>query len=331
LLTILHALVWSRLLGEGAHLEEESSQMTDMLSRRDLVKRAGVLGAIASAGPLVAACGGITEDDDKAATGSGSTLESAKKAGRIRVGFANEAPYDFADSSGKLTGEAPEVARVILKNLGIPELEGVLTTFDALIPGLKAKRFDIVAAGMFITPERCAEILFSNPDYAAPEALAVPKGNPKGLSNYEDVAKSGASLGVLSGAVEGGLAESAGVKKSQLKTFPDQVSMIEGLKANRVDAFSLTSISIRQALKTSGGGEVEMATPFFPVVDGKKQIGGGGYGFRKGDEDFRDAFNAELKKLQDANGVLPIVQKFGFGKAEVDAAADITADQLCKG
>jgi polar amino acid transport system substrate-binding protein len=303
--------------------------MTDTLSRRDLVKRAGVLSALASAGPLLAACGGLTEEEDK--PGSGGTLAGAKKAGTIRVGFANEAPYDFADSSGKLTGEAPEVARAILKQLGIPNLEGVLTTFDSLIPGLKAKRFDIVAAGMFITPERCAEILFSNPDYAAPEALAVPKGNPKGLTNYEDVAKSGATLGVLSGAVEGGLAKGAGVEQSQIKSFPDQVSMIEGLKAKRIDAFSLTSISIRQALKTSGGGQVEMAAPFFPVVDGKKQIGGGGYGFRKGDEAFRDAFNAELKKLQDQNGVLPIVQKFGFGKAEVDAAADITAAQLCKG
>jgi polar amino acid transport system substrate-binding protein len=306
----------------------ERVDMSDTISRREMLTRVGVIGAMASMGPVLAACGGVTESGSAA---KGGTLEAAKKSGTIRVGFANEAPYDFADPSGKLTGEAPEVARAILKELGIPNLEGVLTTFDSLIPGLKAKRFDIVAAGMFITPERCAEVLFSNPDYAAPSALAVPKGNPKNLQNYDDVAKSGASLGVLSGAVEAGYATDAGVDKSKLKTFPDQVSMIEGLKANRVDAFALTSISIRQALKTSGGGKVEMATPFFPVVGGKKQIGAGGYGFRKGDEAFRDAFNAKLTELQQRDGVLPIVEKFGFGKPEVDAAKDLTADGLCKG
>jgi polar amino acid transport system substrate-binding protein len=299
------------------------------ISRRTMLKRAGALGAFATAAPLISACGGVTQSgSSKSGT---DTLAAARKAGTIRVGFANEAPYDFANSSGELTGEAPEVARAILKQLGIPKLEGVLTTFDALIPGLEARRFDIVAAGMFITPERCQQILFSNPDYAAPEAIAVHKGNPKGLNTYEDVAKKGASLGVLSGAVEGGLAKAAGVKQSQLKTFSDQVSMIEGLKAGRVDSVTLTSISIRQALKTSGGGKVEMATPFFPTVKGKKQIGAGGYGFRKGDVKFHDAFNAKLKALQDQDGVLPLVQKFGFGKAEVDAAKTLTAAQLCKG
>lgn len=304
---------------------------SSQLSRRDLLKRAGALGALTSAAPLIAACGGVTQSTSNGAKGGQSTLAAARKAGTIRVGFANESPYDFADSSGNLTGEAPTVARAILKQLGVPNLEGVLTTFDSLIPGLQAKRFDIVAAGMFITPERCQQVLFSNPDYAAPEALAVPAGNPKHLTNYADVAKSGASLGVLSGAVEGDLAKAAGVKSSQLKTFSDQVSMIEGLKAGRADAISLTSISLRQAIKTSGGGKVEMPTPFFPVVKGKKQIGAGGYAFRKDDAAFRDSFNQKLKALQDQNGILPLIQKFGFGKTEVDAATKLTAAQLCKG
>jgi polar amino acid transport system substrate-binding protein len=299
---------------------------TSEISRRTLLKRAGALGAFASSASLVSACGGITSSGS-----SGNTLAAVKKAGTIRVGFANESPYDFADASGNLTGEAPTVARVIMTRLGVKNLEGVLTTFDSLIPGLEAKRFDIVAAGMFITPLRCQAILFSNPDYAAPEALAVPAGNPKGLTNYDDVAKKNATLGVLSGAVEGGLATGAGVKQSQLHTFPDQISMIEGLKAGRVDAVSLTSISLRQAIKTSGGGKVVLATPFFPVVNGKKQIGAGGYGFRKGDENFRDAFDAQLKILQDTNQLVPLISKFGFTSDEIDAAKSLRAAQLCKG
>src|SRR3546814_5140271 len=92
---------------------------------------------------------------------SQSTLEKAREAGFIRIGFANEAPYGFATPDGKLTGEAPEVAKAVLKKMGINEVDGVLTEFGSLIPGLKAGRFDIIAAGMFITPARCNEVAFS--------------------------------------------------------------------------------------------------------------------------------------------------------------------------
>src|SRR3546814_9331935 len=37
-----------------------------------------------------------------------STLDEAREAGFIRIGFANEAPYGYATPDGKLTGEAPE-------------------------------------------------------------------------------------------------------------------------------------------------------------------------------------------------------------------------------
>ena len=83
-------------------------------------------------------------------------MERAKAQGFIRVGFANEAPFGYATPDGKLTGEAPEVAKAVLAKMGIAQVDGVLTEFGSLIPGLKAGRFDIIAAGMFINPKRCA-------------------------------------------------------------------------------------------------------------------------------------------------------------------------------
>ena len=82
-----------------------------------------------------------------------TTLEKAKREGYLRVGFANEAPYGFATPDGKLTGESPEVVKAVLKKIGIGEVDGVLTEFGSLIPGLQAGRFDLIAAGMFITPK----------------------------------------------------------------------------------------------------------------------------------------------------------------------------------
>lgn len=151
-----------------------------------------------------------------------TTLEKARQQGYIRVGFANEAPFGYATPDGKLTGEAPEVAKAVLARMGIAEIDGVLTEFGSLIPGLKAGRFDIIAAGMFITPKRCKQVSFSEPSYGIGQAFLVSEGNPKRLKTYADVAQqSDVKLAVMAGAIERDYAKKAGVSLSQLVTLPD--------------------------------------------------------------------------------------------------------------
>ena len=54
------------------------------------------------------------------AKGAVSTLEAAKAAGKIRIGYANEAPFAYMDSQrAEVTGESVEIARVVLKRMGI--------------------------------------------------------------------------------------------------------------------------------------------------------------------------------------------------------------------
>ena len=44
--------------------------------------------------------------------GAVSTLEAAKAAGKIRIGYANEAPFAYMDSQrAEVTGESVEIAR----------------------------------------------------------------------------------------------------------------------------------------------------------------------------------------------------------------------------
>ena len=132
-----------------------------------------------------------------------NTLEKAKEQGYVAVGFANEKPYAYKTADGELTGEAVEIARVILKNLGVKEMKGELTEFASLIPGLQAKRFDMITAGMFITPQRATQVGFANPEYSIGEAIAVKKGNPLNLHSYEDIGKHDtAKIAVPSGAIE---------------------------------------------------------------------------------------------------------------------------------
>ncbi len=122
-----------------------------------------------------------------------TTLERAKADGYIRVGFANEAPYGYATPDGKLTGKSPEVVRAVLAKMGIEQVDGVLTEFGSLIPGLLAGRFDIIAAGMFVNPKRCEQVQFSEPTYGIGQAFLVAAGNPKGIADYGSIAADSAS------------------------------------------------------------------------------------------------------------------------------------------
>ncbi|GIH71868.1 ectoine/hydroxyectoine ABC transporter substrate-binding protein EhuB [Sphaerimonospora thailandensis] len=305
-------------------------------TRRDFFKSSGLTAAALVGGPaLLAACSRV--DDGGGATASATAETGAdplarfREAGKIKVGVANEQPYGYRDKSGNLTGEAPEIARVIFKALGIDELEAeIVDSFGSLIPGLQSKQYDVIAAGMSITPERCQQIAFSNPDYASTTAFLVAKGNPKSIRSFEDIAKGEVKVGVLEGAVEKGFATSNGVTGDQIKVFPNQNAAFKGILAERVDAVALTSTSLRWTLEQQYADKpLEVTESFIPVVDGKEVVGAGGFGFRKEDTALLDAFNAELKKLQEAGGVLPIIEKFGFSATDVEKAAELTAQQLC--
>jgi polar amino acid transport system substrate-binding protein len=255
-----------------------------------------------------------------------STLEKAKEAGYIRVGFANEAPFGFATPDGKLTGEAPEVAKAVPAKMGITEVDGVLTEFGSLIPGLKAGRFDIIAAGMFVNPARCAEIAFSEPSYGIGQAMLVPEGNPKGIADYASFVDDGdLKLAVMAGAVEAGYAGDAGVNASQLVTLPDQSSLVAAVQAGRADAAALTALSIADMASKADG--VESTKPFGEVA-GASVKGHGAFGFRQEDTDLLEAFNTELAAFLGSPEHVALVEPFGFG---ADYLPNKTTADLCAG
>jgi polar amino acid transport system substrate-binding protein len=262
---------------------------------------------------------------------TGGTLERARREGKLRLGFANEAPFAYRDpSTGRLTGEAPEVLQKLAIALGVREVEGVLTEFGSLIPGLAARRFDVIAAGMYVTPERCQRVLFSEPSYCVREALMVARGNPRDLRSYAAVAQSDAKLGVVAGTVELGYAQAAGIPEERLRVFPDAPSAVEGLQSDRIQAFAATSLTISDLLQKSGDAAVEAAEPFDASHDGGKLPPGcGAFAFRRDDEKLRDAFDRELARFRGSEAHLALVAPFGFGPAT--RVGGMTRRALCDG
>lgn len=259
------------------------------------------------------------------ATLAQGTLERAREEGFVRVGFANEVPYAYANPDGTLTGEAVEVARVILERLGIPEMDGVLTEFGSLIPGLQARRFDIITAGMYVVPVRCEQVAFANPEYRIGEGLVVAEGNPLDITSYADIADDPEiRVGTGNGWFEYDFMVEVGVDEDQISIFRDASSGMAGIQAGRIDAFTGTSLTMRNAADRST--DVEFVEDFEqPDVEGTPSYGAAA--FRPADQDFVDAYNAELAQLNESGELAEIIGEFGFGPTELPG--DVTTAELC--
>ena len=258
--------------------------------------------------------------------GASDLLERARRDG-ITLGIADERPYGYQDpSTGQATGQAPTVAGEVLRRMGIERVSSAVVEFGALINGLNARRFDVIAAGMFITEQRASQALFTDPDYCATTAFAVPDGNPKGLSDFSGLVQGDARLGVLSGAVEDGYAVDSGIPEDRIARFDTTADMVDALKGGRIDAFALTAVTVRAQTRDLPG--FDATAGFVPVVDGKEQLGCGGYVFRFENQEFRDEFNRVLLDMKQSGSILPLVAPFDFGAAEIDAAKDVTVADL---
>lgn len=260
-----------------------------------------------------------------------STLERVKKEGYIRIGFANEPPFGFATSAGVISGEAPEIARAVLKKMGLGDVkvDGVVTEFGSLIPGLLASRFDIIAAGMFVRPARCEQVAFSEPTVGLGIAIMVAAGNPKKLHSLEDIAANpDAKLVVISGGAELDYAKAVGVPEDRLQILLDNPSGLAAVVNGQADAFALSSIVIQNLVDTAKNPAIERADPFTdPVINGASVRGYGAFGFRKDDADLVAGFNGVLKDFIGSDEHRAIVAPYGFTKAELPTG--MTTAKLC--
>jgi polar amino acid transport system substrate-binding protein len=258
------------------------------------------------------------------------TFDRIKKEGVVRIGFANEAPWSFAQPDGTIAGADYELASLIFSKLGVGSLEGVITKFGSLIPGLKANRFDVVVAGFYIRPARCEQVAFSEPTVAVGDAIIVKAGNPKKISSYQSIiANPSLKLGGVVGAATAQNAKNAGVPDGQLVMFPDFVSAIAALKAGRVDGALQTAISAQATIKSSNDPTIERALPFEQaVINGKLTLNYAAFAFRPEDKDLVTAFNAELAKTLGSPEHLKILEKYSISPNEIPKG--VTTESLCK-
>ncbi len=255
-----------------------------------------------------------------------SSLTQLQQQNLIRLGYAIEAPYAYLGSDGAVTGEAPEVAKVLVAALGITRIEWVQTDFNLLINGLLDHRYDVIVAGMYITPERAQSVRFSNPDFHAQPGLLVRTGNPLQLHSYADIVNNpSAKVAVIAGAVEENDLHAAGASADQLVIVPDAITGQTAVTSGLADGLALTSVTVRWIAANDPVKATEVADPFTAAP--LNSAGGyGGFAFRPEDTQLVDAWNAAMATLIGSPEHIQLISQFGFTVDELPG--NMTTDMV---
>jgi polar amino acid transport system substrate-binding protein len=299
-----------------ANTEDFHAKKTGERTMMNVAGRGGVVGLAAAA--LI--CAGLSHAVAE------TTKERVLSEGRIVIGIHNRSPWGFRDeATGEATGWHPDLLKAAFAKLGVKELDIQVTEFGALIPGLLAGRFDAVASGLAVTPERCRQVAFGAPDLKVPDAAIVLSGNPKRIHSYADIAgNTDIVMGAGRGSVVARNAVAAGVPEDRMLLFPDIEANISALRAGRIDVAVLSSPTVIGLLAGSAAG-LERAAPF-TVVEGQANFAA--IAFRQEDGDLRALYDARLAELKAGGELADIMHKYGFGEPET-VPDTVTAEKLC--
>jgi polar amino acid transport system substrate-binding protein len=256
-----------------------------------------------------------------------SVMDKIKAGKTIKIGYSNEKPYAYQNKNGKMDGFVNITGLAVLKKLGAKKVEGVLTEWGSLIPGLNAGRFDIITAGMYITPKRCKNVAFTEPMGVFAEGIIVKTGNPMGIKGYGDIAKKGVKFATGRGWTTVGYATKSGIKASNVLKVPDPAAILQAVTSGRAAAGGGTILTMTQLAKNSGG-KVQVVEEF-DAPDFTK--GYSAYAFRRSDAGSRDAFEAEMKKYLGTPEMLKSVESNNYTKGMVPTSKTKTRAELCKG
>lgn len=108
---------------------------------------------------------------------AGPAVQRIQKAGKLVVLVdATFKPMEFKDEKGEIVGFDVDLAKEIAKGLGV-QLELQNIAWDGIFAALKTAKGDMIVSSVTITDERKKEMAFSDPYYAAGQAILVRSDN----------------------------------------------------------------------------------------------------------------------------------------------------------
>ena len=157
-----------------------------------ILKNRSILAVFCAMALIVSGCGSASE------TSRPSLLDQIKQRGTIRVGLSTFVPWAMRNKEGELVGFEIDVARRLASDAGL-EIEFVPTAWDGIIPGLLAGKFDVIIAGMSITPPRNLSVNFTRPYSHSELLLAASREKAGNLLRMEDYDSADVTIAVRRG------------------------------------------------------------------------------------------------------------------------------------
>jgi arginine/ornithine transport system substrate-binding protein len=215
-------------------------------------------------------------------------------------------PFTFKTADGKPTGFDVDIAEALCNEIK-RKCVYVEQVWDGMIPGLQAKKYDVIISSMSITEERLQAVDFTDKYYNTPSRIVVKTGTP-----FTDAASlKGKKIGVLKGSTQEkyamGELKTAGVTVVPYEA-QDQVYL--DIKSGRLDGTVADRVEVTGGFlsKPEGAGYGFVG----PVLAEAKYFGtGAGVALRKGETALKDELNAAIKAIR-SNGVYETVSKKYF-------------------
>lgn len=315
--------------------------MTASTTRRTTAasSRIAAVGAIAVAGALLlTGCGDQTKSKDNGGSSSASSSgkgplfsklpKEIQDKGVIKVGSdIAYAPVEFKDKDGKTAGIDPDLADALGKQLGV-KFQFENGTFDTLVTGLRAKRYDMAMSAMTDTKDRQNGVDSATKkkvgegadfvDYfTAGVSIYTAKGKDQGIKTWDDLC--GKKIVVQRGTVSEDLAKKQSDKcgdkgKISIEAFDTDQQAQTRLRSGGADAGSSDFPVAAYAVKTSGGGND------FQIVGEQVEAAPYGIAVSKDNTQLRDALKEALDAIIKSGDYDKVIAKWGVEAGAIKEA-----------
>ncbi|WP_329278652.1 transporter substrate-binding domain-containing protein [Streptomyces sp. NBC_01451] len=273
-----------------------------------LARRSRILAATTATAGLLLVAGCSSDDDGGGAAKTAAGGVELVKGGQLTVCTHLPYPPFQSEIDGKVQGFDVSLVDLAAKNLGVKQ-EILDTPFENFKTGafLNADQCDLGAAGMTITDERKKNVDFSEPYFAATQAVLVDKKS--GITSFAD----------LKDKKVGAQAQTTGEDYAKGKgldpvSFESSDAVLNGLRTGQVEAVIIDYPVVQGWLKDSANADA------FKVVDNLNT--GEQYGFtvKKGNTKLLAALNRAITDAK-ADGTYKKLYEQWIGPYDESAAA----------
>lgn len=201
-----------------------------------------------------AACGDSSSQD----TDEDASLQNVLDAGVLQVGAeGNWVPYVYNDENGDLVGFEVEMAKAIADKLGVEANFNIADSWDGVLAGLEAERYDVVICGAGPTPERKEKYEVASP-YGEQVIALVCRADDDSIQSFEDI-EGKTSANSLSSS-SGKIARTYGANLVEA-SLEEAMMMI---KDNRADCQVNDAYAINEYIKKNPDANLKIAAYYVP-------------------------------------------------------------------